>query len=214
MGTEELGSVYEGLLELHPKIEREPWGFTYVGLNGDATRGHERKLSGSYYTPDSLVQELIKSALEPVMLWELRERRFLHWPLAFPEVFSGGGFDVVAGNPPWEVLQFSEEEFFAARDQRIANAPTQAARASLRSWQPQLIPPTALCTAATRQQCAPRTPKRTSFAAPGDGGSPQLASSTPNPDFSHWIAEWPPGWLTGSGGGEESGGELKSGPWG
>ncbi|MBN0581791.1 N-6 DNA methylase, partial [Pseudomonas aeruginosa] len=29
--------------------------------------GNARKLTGSYYTPDSLVQELIKSALDPVI---------------------------------------------------------------------------------------------------------------------------------------------------
>lgn len=30
-----------------------------------------------------------------------REHRFLHWHLAFAEVFARGGFDVVLGNPPW-----------------------------------------------------------------------------------------------------------------
>src|SRR5262249_50099972 len=30
-----------------------------------------------------------------------QEHRFLHWQLAFPEVFARGGFDLVVGNPPW-----------------------------------------------------------------------------------------------------------------
>ena len=68
MDTEELGSVYESLLELQPviNVNANPWGFGFVGddLEGD-TRGSARKLTGSYYTPDELVQELIKSALEP-----------------------------------------------------------------------------------------------------------------------------------------------------
>lgn len=62
MGPEELGSVYEGLLEYDPRpdvIQR-----TFELIN---TSGNERKKSGSYYTPDSLVQELIKSALDPVI---------------------------------------------------------------------------------------------------------------------------------------------------
>lgn len=70
MGTEELGSVYESLLELHPVIdvEAKPWTFGFVGeANGEKTKGSERKLTGSYYTPAALVNELIKSALEPVM---------------------------------------------------------------------------------------------------------------------------------------------------
>jgi hypothetical protein len=48
------------------------------------------------------------------------EHHFFHWRLAFPEVFAKGGFDVVLANPPWEVSQLSEEEFFATRDETIA----------------------------------------------------------------------------------------------
>ena len=49
-----------------------------------------------------------------------RKNRVLHWPLAFPTVFEKGGFDCILTNPPWDQLQFSEEEFFASRDARIA----------------------------------------------------------------------------------------------
>ena len=48
------------------------------------------------------------------------EYHFFHWRLAFPEVFAQGGFDVVLANPPWEVSQLSEEEFFASRSDEIA----------------------------------------------------------------------------------------------
>jgi Eco57I restriction-modification methylase len=42
-----------------------------------------------------------------------RQQRFLHWPLAFPEVFAGTpgdalanpGFDAVIGNPPWDMIR-------------------------------------------------------------------------------------------------------------
>ena len=75
MDTEELGSVYESLLELQPviQVEANPWHFGFVGddVTGD-TRGSARKLTGSYYTPDSLVQELIQSALEPKIAEALR----------------------------------------------------------------------------------------------------------------------------------------------
>lgn len=68
MDTEELGSVYESLLELQPiiNVDANPWRFGFIGdeAEGEA-RGSARRLTGSYYTPDELVQELIKSALEP-----------------------------------------------------------------------------------------------------------------------------------------------------
>jgi hypothetical protein len=38
-----------------------------------------------------------------------------HWPLEFRDVMTAGGFDVVLGNPPWEVMQLGEEEYFASR---------------------------------------------------------------------------------------------------
>ncbi|MBF0462594.1 MAG: N-6 DNA methylase [Magnetococcales bacterium] len=77
MGTEELGSVYESLLELHPRIDvhASPWQFGFVGdeLEEKSGTGSERKLTGSYYTPPSLVNELIKSALEPVLERAVRD---------------------------------------------------------------------------------------------------------------------------------------------
>lgn len=37
---------------------------------------------------------------------ELVERyRFFHWELEFEDVFAKGGFDVILGNPPWDIVQ-------------------------------------------------------------------------------------------------------------
>ena len=57
--------------------------------------------------------------------------RAFHWPLEFPDVMAGGGFDLVLGNPPWERIKLQEQEFFAARDPEIAEAPNAAARGRL-----------------------------------------------------------------------------------
>jgi len=74
MGPEELGSVYESLLELVPSISLSSRRFGFVGLTEEgSTAGNARKLTGSYYTPDSLVQQLIKSALEPVIAQRLAD---------------------------------------------------------------------------------------------------------------------------------------------
>jgi hypothetical protein len=46
---------------------------------------------------------------------EQRERhRFLHWPLAFPHVFTrpNPGFDAVVGNPPWEEVTVESLAFY------------------------------------------------------------------------------------------------------
>ncbi len=54
--------------------------------------------------------------------------RAFHWPLEFPDIMMSGGFDVMLGNPPWERIKLQEQEFFAARDPEIAEAPTADAR--------------------------------------------------------------------------------------
>lgn len=64
LDVEEFGSIYESLLELRPRIipDGEKSTFHYAQL-----AGNERKTTGSYYTPDSLVQQLIYTALDPVL---------------------------------------------------------------------------------------------------------------------------------------------------
>ncbi|GIV18246.1 MAG: hypothetical protein KatS3mg022_3681 [Armatimonadota bacterium] len=68
LDTEELGSVYESLLDFHPRIDSENRQFELVP-------GSERKTTGSYYTPPELVAELVKSALEPVIEERLQAAR-------------------------------------------------------------------------------------------------------------------------------------------
>ena len=66
METEELGSVYESLLELQPQLGED--GRTLVFASDTAEqKGNQRKTTGSYYTPDSLVQALLDTALDPVL---------------------------------------------------------------------------------------------------------------------------------------------------
>jgi N-6 DNA Methylase len=66
MGPEELGSVYESLLELVPQVGKDGREFGFA--TGGESKGNARKTTGSYYTPDSLVQVLLDIALEPVVV--------------------------------------------------------------------------------------------------------------------------------------------------
>ncbi len=62
LGAEELGGVYESLLALTPQVSADGARFGFAEF-----AGNERKTSGSYYTPDSLVQCLLDSALDSVV---------------------------------------------------------------------------------------------------------------------------------------------------
>jgi hypothetical protein len=62
LASEEMGSVYESLLELHPELNSDGTKFELRNASGN-----ERKTTGSYYTPDSLIQCLLDTALDPVL---------------------------------------------------------------------------------------------------------------------------------------------------
>ncbi len=69
LNVEEFGAVYEGLLEYDPLVERQNgrWRFIFV-------EGRGRSSSGSHYTPDELVQPLIKHSLEYIIADKLKEQ--------------------------------------------------------------------------------------------------------------------------------------------
>jgi hypothetical protein len=69
LGAEELGGVYESLLALTPQISADGARFTFAEF-----AGNQRKTSGSYYTPDSLVQCLLDSALDPVVEEAIKDK--------------------------------------------------------------------------------------------------------------------------------------------
>jgi hypothetical protein len=61
LGAEELGAIYESLLELVPDRDGP-----YTFVLRDAA-GNDRKSTGSYYTPTSLIDCLLDSTLDPVL---------------------------------------------------------------------------------------------------------------------------------------------------
>lgn len=62
LDAEELGSVYESLLELEPKHSASDRAFELVEVAGNS-----RKTTGSYYTPSSLIECLLDTTLNPVI---------------------------------------------------------------------------------------------------------------------------------------------------
>lgn len=69
LNVEEFGSVYEGLLDYDPEISKVhgKWEFYFV-------KGEGRSASGTHYTPDELVQPLIKHSLEYIIEDHLKEK--------------------------------------------------------------------------------------------------------------------------------------------
>jgi hypothetical protein len=106
LDVEELGSVYESLLELRPAIEDNGQGLPRF-LFGT---GSERRTTGSYYTAPELVADLIRSALDPVMGERLEEARRM-------------------ANSEWRMVQESyRKEFISYANQKLSRS------GSLATW--------------------------------------------------------------------------------
>lgn len=96
-------------------------------------------LSGGTVLGTGAVQGPLAAAIDGAA-WSARA---FHWPIEFPDVIVGrGGFDVVLGNPPWEVMQLSEEEYFEALAPEIATlkgATRKRAIAALEAERPDMF---------------------------------------------------------------------------
>jgi hypothetical protein len=93
LGAEELGSVYESLLELIPRVDLSDMVFRL-----ETVAGHDRKTTGSYYTPPALVSALLDTALDPLLNEAVKnandakhaEERLLALTVCDPASGSGG----------------------------------------------------------------------------------------------------------------------------
>ena len=68
LNVEEFGSVYEGLLEYEPEFTGEGRELRFV-----FRRGNQRAATGSHYTPDDLVQPLIRHSLDHLIAERLAD---------------------------------------------------------------------------------------------------------------------------------------------
>ncbi|MDC3284250.1 hypothetical protein OAV01_03155 [Opitutales bacterium] len=87
----------------------------------------------------------LKEPVEQALPELVEQYNFLHWHLAFPEIFQvpeeglpesegtgwSGGFDVILGNPPWEKNKIEEKEFFANYSPSISLEKDKAKRVRL-----------------------------------------------------------------------------------
>ena len=94
LNVEEFGSVYEGLLEYKPKFTRES-AHLHFGL----VRGEERSATGSHYTPDDLVQPLIRHSLDHLITECLKAKNpeSALLDLRVADIACGSGHILLAG---------------------------------------------------------------------------------------------------------------------
>lgn len=109
------------------RLEADAWCAAFVAAKKPDEPAITDELRQQFATePDKVPQA------DALAVRELTARfRFFHWHLEFADVFAGGGFDVVLGNPPWERVKLQEQEFFAQRDADLARMPGARRKAAI-----------------------------------------------------------------------------------
>ncbi len=69
-------------------------------------------------TGNTLLGEVSEESKEEFTFIGLANHHF-NWNREFPEAMKEGGFDLILGNPPWNILKPQEKEFFSNFDSRL-----------------------------------------------------------------------------------------------
>ncbi|KYH24015.1 N-6 DNA methylase [Halalkalicoccus paucihalophilus] len=79
------------------------------------------KLLGEYRVDldEKVLADFQEAGVENIDLERIREFEPFHWVLEFASVYADGGFDVVVGNPPWDQLRPSRDDYFSRFDERF-----------------------------------------------------------------------------------------------
>ena len=106
-------------VEASQAADREAWAATRgLGRLFDLWTAEQFGLAGARAAVATDGAHVISGKAEIDLVRQARKlakrHQFLHWPLAFPQVFSrpSPGFDVVVGNPPWEEVTVEALSFY------------------------------------------------------------------------------------------------------
>lgn len=71
------------------------------------------------------LEEFREAGIKDITLEEIEEYHPFHWVLEFATVYADGGFDVVVGNPPWDKVKVTRDDFFTRYEPEFISLPTK-----------------------------------------------------------------------------------------
>ncbi|MFC4452111.1 Eco57I restriction-modification methylase domain-containing protein [Halorussus aquaticus] len=85
----------------------------------NARRQAESLITSYSQNLDNKVLDEFHSASAEITLDQVQEFYPFHWILEFALVYDQGGFDLIIGNPPWDQLRASRDDYFVKFDEQF-----------------------------------------------------------------------------------------------
>ncbi|MYL68627.1 Eco57I restriction-modification methylase domain-containing protein [Halorubrum distributum] len=120
-GTESsVRELYEDVIEA---IDRHREATSAKEATNARRLAESRINSHSEVLDEKILSQFQEAGIEGVDADILEEFHPFHWVLEFAPVYRDGGFDVIIGNPPWDVLTVDRDHFFPKYDERFRTRP-------------------------------------------------------------------------------------------
>lgn len=68
---------------------------------------------------EKVLDEFHEAGIKDVTIEQIQSYTPFHWVLEFAQVYADDGFDVIVGNPPWDVLTVNRDDFFSRYEPRF-----------------------------------------------------------------------------------------------
>ncbi|WP_240938419.1 BREX-1 system adenine-specific DNA-methyltransferase PglX, partial [Haloarcula rubripromontorii] len=117
---ESVGELYQDVIKPIKRHRR---------ANSSAEAANARKLAESRIREhgqkldEKVLEQFQDGGVDDITIERVREYSPFHWVLEFASVYADGGFDVLIGNPPWDQLRPSRDDFFPKYDERFRTRP-------------------------------------------------------------------------------------------
>jgi len=117
------GGAGTGVKELYDDvidaIERHQGARSASEATNARKLAESRISSHSEILDEKVLEQFHSAGREDLTPDDVEDIHPFHWVLEFASVYDEGGFDVVIGNPPWDVLRTNRDDYFSKYDEQF-----------------------------------------------------------------------------------------------